>query len=590
MPDMKRLFGAVLACWALFGTAAAQTTAALTLADGSTVTLNEGDVKRIGKLEYRLGADHLWVANRGAPDNYGATTKWTAEPFYFRSAEVWAPGRRPQVAPFDGARPGARPGQWIVVEERAAKHKHVTSSGAVLPPYESSTLFHMLDGGDSLYVHLAPENDPFEVGTPLSPEAAAAGRASLDFDESMFTRYPLLEAVLGLYTLDSTLFNPAPPKRNFGWFLIPSYFTSRYPGWPFALMDGWYGFGDVNLPGDGNSNCQYGHDAWFLARGVLRDDPPARTAGLFLLEKKCALGLLDVDLPLSTCWVRGAWRGEKSGFGRRGILGVSAAKEWDEGLILGLILRPTHPLFLRAKAVRLARLTTVLPSLIWNGSGGGRQAGAYLRNLRDWHRSDVATAAEKVALKAAATAFVAHVWKVVDRERLTWNAANPTNPMRWFPNSYRPTITACWEEATLLSSLYWWAEHEGVGAARLAELDVMTAWFLERGTAWRGAPANGIRQVAYELNVVTGAAVFNAPMNGAWWACMSEVVKRRMPGTYDAIMDAIVDTSYLNIGRIWSDIDLNRPAPTPANLSVDVGSEGPGGFKMRAYAVLGARR
>lgn len=549
-------------------------------AAGASFVVRMGEAVALApKVVARLEANALRIRNGGDPDRFN-TSAWTPQPWYFRSIAVRFPGRRPQMHPFDGSLPGAVDGDWWLVPEGAPRHAHHEAADPAQPWYAPSAAFQMLDGGDTFYMRLTPNDDPYELG-PLPESRKAAALAVADVDLPLLQR-PLAAANLALYRVDATSLVPSGAPRNHGWFLIPDFFVQRFTSWPRDLCAGWYAFPDHQLPGDGVCNAHYGHDAAWLTAYLLRGDPLSRTVGMALVRQKAATGLFDVDRPYPSCRYAGMWRGEKAGLGRRGSgLGPAPSKEWDAGLLMASALDPGCPLLAQARSVRRTRLLTVSAADIWNGAGGGRLAGLYLRNLRDWF---VATGDEAFRTKAAS--FVAHVWAIQDRETAAWNAANPGNPMRWFPNVYDRTRTAAWEEATLHAQLYWWAS-TGVGAPRLPQLDAMVDWMITACSGPRGA--TGEWQVAYQKDVVTGVWLSNTPANCLWWVPLTPTVKARLP-QHAVAADRWTDTAFRRIGQTWADVDAGKAPVAPHLLAADGASEGPGAFKMRAYAALALRR
>lgn len=558
----------------------AQNSAVVVLAGGAEVTIAEGSPVLVApRVTATLERDHLRIRNGGDPDRFN-TSAFTPAPFYFREIRVKCPGRRPLLWPMDLSR-STGPDEWTLAPADAPKHAHHEADDPAQPWYAPSKTFHMLDGGDTFYARLTTYADPYEL-TATPAVARDEALRIFDADEGFRAQWPLLRRVFDLYAFDATSMDLRAAPRNFGWFLIPEFFVAKYTSTNIELARGWYAWPDHQLPGDGICNAHYGHDASWLASFLFSGDPMRRTVGLALVRQKCATGLFDVDRAYPSCRYVGMWRGEKAGLGRRGSgLGPTPAKEWDAGLLMARALVPGDPLLERAFAVRKARLLGVDPADIWNGAGGGRLAGAYLRNLRDYF---VATG--DVAFRAKASAFIAHVWRKVDAAAVVWDPAHPGNPLRWFPNSYDVNKTAAWEEATLYAQLYWWAEF-GVWPGRLADLDAMLDWMIRTCSGPRGA--TGEYQVAYQADVVAGTFTSNTPMNCAWWVPLAPTVRERMP-QHAAAADAWTATAFGRIGQTWADVDAGRARIAPWALGVESGPEGPGAHKMRAYAGLAIRR
>lgn len=558
--------------------AAAQNSAVIVTAGGAEVEVPEGVAVTVApRVVATLARDHLRIRNGGDPDRWN-TTAWIPQPFFFREVRVTCQGRRPQCWPMDLSRAGPGVGEWTLAPADAPKHAHHEADDPAQPWYEPSKRLHMIDGGESFYARLTTYEDPYELG-PTTAAARYEALRILDADLALLDRWPLLRRVFDLYRFDASSMDLAASPRNFGWFLVPDFFASKY-AWPIERSRGWYAWPDHQLPGDGVCNAHYAHDAHWLTSFLISGDPLRRTVGLALVRQKAATGLVDCDRPYPSCRYVGMWRGEKAGPGRRGApLGPTPAKEWDVGLLMARALAPDDPLIAQACAVRRARLLGVAPADIWNGAGGGRLAGAYLRNLRDHF---VASADD--AFRAKAEAFVGHLWMVRDAAAKTWDAANPANPMRWFPNGYDATKTAAWEEATLHAQLYWWAER-GVGAARLGDLDASLDWMIATCSGARGSEW----QVAYSADVVAGTFTSNTPANGLWWVPVAPTVRARLP-RHAAAADRWTATAFGRIGQTWAEVDAGRAPIKPAQLGVESGPEGPGAHKMRAYAALAVRR
>lgn len=573
--------GLILLAAATF--AGAQNVAEIVLGDGTRVLVTESrPVAVTPRVTAVLARDHLRIRNGGNPDRFN-TTAFTPEPWYFREIVITCPGRRPQLWPFDLSAPGPGAEQWTVAGEQSFKHGHHEALDPAQPWYLPSRTLHMLDGGDTFYVRLTTLADPYELGPSTPLQIAEATRIS-DIDQTLLSGWPLARANLDLYRFDASSLDPAAQPRTQGWFLVPEFFVSKWTGWSRDLSEGWYAFPDHQLPGDGICNAHYGHDWAWLASFLQSGDAMRRTIGLAVLRQKCATGLFDVDRPYPACRYQGMWRGEKAGVGRRGSsLGPMPSKEWDVGLLCGAALDPECPLIARAVAVRRARLLGVAPADIWNGAGGGRLAGNYLRNLRDHF-----VASGDPALRAKADLFVAHVWRVFDARAAAWNPQHPGQPMRWFPNLYDPNVTAAWEEATLHAELFWWAtQGGGVGAGRLADLDPMVEWLVVACSGPRGQ--TGEWQVAYQKNVLTGVWTSNTPGNGLWWVPLAGYVRARLPHLRPQA-EQWTATAFRRHGQTWAEVDQGRAPYTAATLTVDTAGEGPGAFKQRAYATRALRR
>lgn len=565
---------------------------AVTAASGEVFLVSETRPASVGKVRMSLTQDSLVVHNGGNPAHFGPSV-WTVEPWYFAGITARGLGDRvPQLFPLNGARPGGVMGDWTLVDAGAFKHSHHKAADPAFPWYADSLKYHMLDGGDTLYMRLTHASDPYELA--WEPLAGSNERAAalLAFDTTLLQRFPLLQRTLSFYQFDASSANPNTTVRNFGWFLLPEQYVKKWTSWDIRWVSGWYAAADMALPGDGICNCHYSHDAWWFANYLFTGNRMSRTIGLHLVRQKIALGLFDVDAPYNSCWISGAWRGEKSGQSRRGApLGPMATKEWDLGLCLAAALAPSDPFIQHGLAVRSQRLLVVNPGDIWNGAGGGRAVGNYLRNLRD-----VYTLTGDARFKQKADAFITHVWKKFDAAAAPWNAAHPGWPMLWFPNSLRTQYNATWEELIAHREIAWWCETEGVQTQRLPLLKSMVKWALDNAGAWRNQAA-GVYEVAFEVGVETNGAAptfgyksFTTPTNGLWWVALVPTIKRWFPGAYDARMDAMVNTSCTRIGQGWADVDAGKPPMNPMAFSVDNAGEGPGGFKARAYAMGACRQ
>lgn len=565
--------------------------ATITTADGHQIIVTETRPAAVGKVTMTLARNALVIHNGGYPARFGPSG-WTVDPWYFAGIEARGLGDRvPQLFPINGARPKPTMGDWTLVDPSAFKHAHHKYADPAYPWYADSINHHMLDGGDTLYMRLAPAFDPYELSWEQTAGSLEKAAGILAFDTTLLQRFPLLQRTLSFYQFDATSSNYNVTVRNFGWFLLPQQYVKKWTSWNIDWVSGWYAAADMALPGDGICNCHYSHDAWWLANYIFTGNRMSRTIGLHLVRQKIALGLFDVDAPYSQCWISGAWRGEKSGQSRRGApLGPMATKEWDLGLCMASAIAPDDEFIQHGLDVRLRRLLVVNAQDIWNGAGGGRAIGNYLRNLRDAY-----LLTGDVRLKQKANVFIQHVWSKFDAASTSWNVGHPGWPMLWFPNSLRTAYNATWEELIAHKEIAWWCEVEGLQPQRLPMLKSMVKWAIDNASGWRNQSA-GVYQVAFEIGVepngltpTIGQKNFTTPTNGLWWVSLVPTIKRWFPGVYDARMDAMIQTSCTRIGQGWSDVDSGKLPMNPQTFSVDNAGEGPGGFKARAYA-MGACR
>ena len=560
-------------------------TAWITKSDNSVIQVNEGGTLIIGKVSFTINENELMIRNGGNPDKFGPA-KWSTEPFYFKKIEVEIPGKVVMYSLYNGA-VNLGNDKWQLAGDGEFVHHHHKHADPAYPWYADSTRYHMIDGGDTFYCRFTDPHDIYEFTSVPTAQQKALALQILQLNDNLIEKYPLLRRTLDFYSLDASSLNRLTTIRNFGWFMIPSNYVSRWTGTNIDYISHWYGFTDMWAPGDNQCNCHYSHDAWWLVNYLKTGNPFSMAIGLNFVRFKVAYGLFDVDLPYTTCTIKGQWRGEKSGESRRGAgVGPFASKEWDLGLIIASILFPEDNMIKRGIAVRKDRLLNIPDSLTWNGAGGGRQAGAYLRNLLDFYNLT-----GDIAFKNKATSFITHVWNKFYQAKNIWDPQHPGNPMLWFPNSSRVDFNACWEEVILHRMIAAWMDL-GVGNDKEQILKDMVEWAINNGTAWRDL-AKTIYQVAYEVGVQSVGPTanlsyknFSTPTNGLWWIPFAPRIKTWWPGVYDAQLDALERTTLTRIGQGWSDIDQNRPPLNPSQFSVDNPGEGPGGFKTRGFTML----
>lgn len=562
-----------------------------------------------GAVSISLTRDAFTIQNTRHPDRF-RTQDVAPEPWYFDEIRYYpdpAAPRQPQLTPFDGSRQ-MPDGSWLLVGAEDFKHAHHEATNPLEPHYAASLTRHMLDGGDTFFTTLCPPEDPYGTAKFATYGEDVFDRANrvLSHDPALVSLYPLASENIDLYRMDATSFDPAAKGKTFGWYMFPEHFAKAYTSWPPALLGGWYGFGDHQLPGEGGCNVHYGHAAHWFASAIRRRDPLSFAFAMMLTVKKCALGLVDSSATTQENWTVGAWRGEKSGKSRRGAIpGPTAAKEWDFDLLTALVFEPEHPILKRALNVRRTRLLNVPPATVWNGNGGGRLAGAYLRNLYD-HAQFASSRGENqvgAAFVAKAVDFMAHVWRVHRAAAAVWKTKYGTDQL-WFHNIAVPDKTKAWEEATLHMAMAAWQDTIVVPQADRDQLNDMIVWLCNNGSR-RGDVVGPLYpyqrygdfvQVAYEVGVAPSTASYfyaSTPANLFWHVPLCALVhdrglEHRVPAHYrGGAVSPLVGQAYQWLGRTW---ETTVDGPVAAGkLLVENRGEGPASHKMRAYAALSLR-
>ena len=489
--------------------------ARITIATGGVVTVTESSPVVVQKTTFRIERTRLGAAligrNGGGPDNFYRNKPWSPEPLYFDRIEIDCPGLRPQLAELMRAKQLAS-GTWVVADEFGFKHHHKRAKalsprpGVIEPTqdeYVPSLDHHMIDGADTLYVLLVPESDHLDVGSQPDAAARSLAMAVADFDP-VRKDSPAIRRVLGLYRVTPGSFVKTSKVRDWGWWMIPDHFVYQWTSQNIESVRGWYPAGELRSPSDGPSNCHYDHDANALMNWLLTGDVTSLFLGLTLARTKVAYGLIDTDLPRSACNLRGWWRGEKGGFRRGEGVGPSTNKEWDTGLCLAWCLFPDDPILARGMAVRGECLLQRDNAGTWNHAGGGRAIGHYLFNLLDHYR-----ATGNQAFATRAEGFIGHVFSL-------------TGSLPYFPNTLRPGFNACWEEALAHAAIGRWID-AGVGVQYGTKLSEMVSWLIQNGSR---TVSPGFREVAFEVNLSTGARTWAGWTSGALWSRLPQSVER----------------------------------------------------------------
>ena len=491
------------------------------------------------------GGDALEVRHRhgGKPDNWGWSQTpsrswgWTpGAPIQFYVWEVFAPDHTMLAGGLYGAR-NPEPGRWVLADVGDWKVP-ARRNGVELWP-QTATM-HRLFPGDTLYARLAPAKDPWELGylaTEITPERKKLALKIMGFDEDRLSRWPWLRRVLGWYCYDWSSINPNTPagSRNCGWLLVPANFAKRWWINDPSPIAHWYGLGSRSAAGGENLvNEHYGSDAAWIGRGLRDDDPVALTIGLYLLRHKIAYGLIDCDD--TTNWMWGKWRNEK-GDHARGTTGMapSPAKEYDKGLAMASVLLPDEPIIKRAAAIRRAYLLTAQRS--WSGSGGLRNLGHFLENLRHWW---VATGDERYRSKA--------------ESEITY-ALGIVGQLPYIPENKATGQAMSGEGVCALAAMRWWGfpQHK-------AKLDALLAWHVQNGIAQSG-------QTPYEIYVKADGTV-TQKWSGVFQGCNWLQVPG-LPPDVAAKVEQVMFTKY---------------AATPT-CDATFGGEGPGWEKWVPWIV-----
>lgn len=528
--------------------------ARIQLEDGSFITVDEGQTITQGNLTLKLTSDYISIRNGGGPDNFGNTGLWTTQPIYFREIAVLIPGKSVLLAPFNGAR---HLGQdlWVLAGPNDYKHAHPYSP--VRSWYQKSTTYHMIDGGDTFYCRFMTNGNVYEPVPSLTARQRAL--TILNLNTELLSNYPLLRRVLDFYTLRLSSLMKNSPLRDWGWWLFPSNYAYRWTSVPIDFVSGWYGgMTDIMSAGEGFSNCHYDHILYFFIKYLLDNDETALAIAANLLRFKIAYGLIDTNLPRNPCWHKGWWRGEK-GARRGAVIGLSANKEWDMGLVIGSILLPNDDFIANAMQIRRDSLLQRGNQTVWNGAGGGRAIGHFLENLRFHYK-----ATNDQVFKDRAENFINHVFTI-------------TGNGMWFPNSLRIGFTAVWEEALAHVQIARWMFDYGIGLQYESHLKDMVEWMITNGSDYRGGHASsGVYEVAYEISVPdTSFKDFKHPSHQTWWVQLWDVANHWWPGRFAAEASASINTLMTRIGQNWTNVDRGQPPLTASHLQVDNPPDGP---------------
>ena len=482
------------------------------------------------------------LRNGGLPDNWGwsktPTRSWgwtPGPPICFSQWEVVVDEGLTLLA---GGMYGARhdsqswklatPSDWKVPAKRG---------GVDLWP--GTETYHRVFPGDTLYARFVPADDPWELRylAKITPKQRAAALKVMAFDEARIDKWPWLAKIVNLYryNVSSLNLNAAPGQRNVGWLLIPQNFAKRWWINDPSPIAHWYGLGSRSAAGGENLvNEHYGSDAAWIGRGLRDDDPVALTIGLYLLRHKIAYGLIDCDD--TTNWMWGKWRNEK-GDHARGTTGMapSPAKEYDKGLAMASVLLPDEPIIKRAAAIRRAYLLTAQRS--WSGSGGLRNLGHFLENLRHWW---VATGDERYRTKAGS--------------EITY-ALGIVGQLPYIPENKATGQAMSGEGVCALAAMRWWGfpQHK-------AKLDALLAWHVQNGIAQSG-------QTPYEIYVKADGTV-TQKWSGVFQGCNWLQVPG-LPPDVAAKVEQVMFTKY---------------AATPT-CDATFGGEGPGWEKWVPWIV-----
>lgn len=495
---------------------------------------------------------HFTIWNQGDPDDYG-NGKWNPRPFYFARIELEIPGRMILNGAFQGVQQDPNTGRFILVREDDYKQEHPRADTD--PTYAESRYRHFIDGGSRFYTRFVPP-DHFEEPYPTAVQQDAV-RSWLHIDSALLTE-PRMRALLDCYTIDVSSFMPTPKKKNWGWWMFADHFVSIWTSRAVEEVSGWYGGAtDIQSPGDKFSNGHYDHLLFFFLKYLIDGDQLAYLIGMYLVRYRIAHGLVDVPnrtiIGKGGCQNNKAWLGEKGE--RRGVLGVMQTKQWACSTIVAHMLCPSDPLIARGYEVARERLLEIDNGGVWNGAGGGRAVGNYLRDALHFYR---ATGKTDTALVARITSFIDHVFVKVG-----------TN--NWFPNSLRPGFMAAWEEATAYIYTYLWMK-EGVGSIHLDKLTQMIEFLVTK--AGRFVRTNEYL-VAYEIDLPNAVAPnITHPCHQCWWIPLWPIVEELWPGRFANEIAASRATLVRRIGQGMGNVIANSPPMDPTKIDTRNVGEG----------------
>ena len=512
-----------------------------------------------GRVYFEITPENVVrVQNRGRPSPISLNSKtYPAQPVYVKRVLAQDDTLKPELMPLNGTRVWEQPfikGAYVLIDEGDPK---VPAANDPL-----SNQYHLLDGGDCFAIRFVDPANPF---TPIE-ERTQECLDLLNFDKHLFKSYPLLADLLDLYKVNGDSINPASMKRNFGWWLWPECYHSRWGDFPpMSYLKSQYGFLSTWANSDGLCNEHYDHPLFWLLRSMLVNDADTiagRELGLHLLRKKVCYGLYDIDDSTHPYW--GQWKYEKGN--RLGYyMAPSAAKEWDTALVIAYLLT-SEPMFERALKVRVESLLTRPNAKVWPRAAGGRMAGRYLQNLLIMHKANIFGRGDEFAAKAGS--FLDYFFAALKPHEM------------WIPNDYDKDWTDTWEGMTFYNFALKWMDM-GIGTQHMPRLMEMLKWTTHAAWTWRDESRN-IPQVAYRVRVDGSAPATNwneIPYHMAFWTQLWP----RIVAEYSDLADfatAAEPALYGYIGRTWSEIDADKPPLAPGTLRVDQPGFGPSAEKQ----------
>lgn len=491
------------------------------------------------------------LRNGGLPDNWGwsktPTRSWgwtPGPPICFSQWEVVVDEGLTLLA---GGMYGARhdsqswklatPSDWKVPAKR---------SGVDLWP--GTETYHRVFPGDTLYARFVPADDPFELryqAKEITPQRRAHALQIMGFNEGAIARWPWLKKILNLYRYDASSINPNTPPgyRNCGWLLVPKCFMKRWPnyGGGMASLAHWYGLGSRSAVGAENLvNEHYDPPAAWIGRGLRDYDPVAVTCGMYLLRHKIAYGLIDCDD--TSNWMWGKWRNEK-GDVARGTTGMapSPAKEYDKSLAMASVLFPDEPMIARAAKIRQDHLLG-WKDHAWTGSGGTRNLGHFLENLRHWW---IATGNDAFKDKAAA--------------EITF-ALSVVGALPYIPENRVTGQVCAGEGISALAAMVWWERQEAVNQ-HSTKIAALQDWHIANGFN------HATGQTPYEVYANPDGTIKKMVWNGTFQGCNWLQVPGLYP--YSTLIEGCMFTKYAN----------------NADCDAAFGGEGPGWEKWLPWIV-----
>ena len=358
---------------------------------------------------WQLSPDHfrVFVWNSDAPTITPSNTNSVPvePPVLFKSIDVAVPeGWAVVDAPLRSAYriPETHPtfDAWSLIGPRTPRPRHsaVPQAGGI------STAGFFLNGGHRLWWDVvAPGVDPF-APPPMDDAAARKAAAVLRLESDDWTQSPLPASLRGFVPFWG---------YDLGRYTLEDWVIHRFGG-----RKPWTGpidFGHVQW-GEGHSNHHYdmiGH----AVRAALQGVPNAWGMASRMVMAHLQTGIYATDAG------RYAWMHTDEKTGGKGEYPGDAREphtshEWDEGLIAWAFLSGDRVAVdtLDARAARIADKATNKPHEVWNGAGGARLLGWFVRNLTAFHRAglrDMGAPCEALLKHARQTNAGQREWKNV---------------------------------------------------------------------------------------------------------------------------------------------------------------------------------